>query len=376
MVQGRRDKKQNEEAVEQPRFAPLDGSSWEDGGYLPSGDDQSWREMEALRIGAYDRIGHLPPRDNQSWREQEALHLSTQGEADEPGNHADDTGNAGDAGDPIAELAAPDPVMDPVSDLGADPVPEPPDANPESYVPVRETIPEFQTARRGAGGVMLLLVSVVGLVTVALAVPDILTPDFWRAQWAAARSVAQPAAVPEQRVANIPPPAPVVRPAILPAPPPPAPDNGPAVNTQPPANGAPNAEPGANAPVPPPAAAASMTPEVVPSPRPDMRAFADRGAMVISPDGTVKFENGPAGSKPARARRAAVSDERDAGGFYAMAPGPDGVMRRQFFPSTPEPGSRQAARAPSRGDIGGVYAMAPGPDGKLEYQFFPDKLAR
>jgi len=71
-----------------------------------------------------------------------------------------------------------------------------------------------------------------------------------------------------------------------------------------------------------------------------------------------------------------VPDERDAGGFYAMAPGPDGVMRRQFFPSTPEPGSRQAARAPSRGDIGGVYAMAPGPDGKLAYQFFPDKPPR
>ncbi|MES2293975.1 MAG: hypothetical protein V4527_11805 [Pseudomonadota bacterium] len=371
MVQGRRDKKRSQEAVEQPRFAPLDGSSWEDSGYLPSDDDQSWREMEALRIGTYDRIGHLPPRDNQSWREQEALHPSTPDEASETGTHADDTGNAAEVDDQIAELAAPDPVVDPVSDLAADPIPEP---NPESYVPVRETIPEFQTARRGAGGVMLLLVSVVGLVTVALAVPDILTPDFWRAQWAAV--AAKPAAVPEQRMANIPAPPPDVRPAILPAPPPPAPDNGPAVSAQPPANSPPNAEPAANAQeVPPAAAAASVTPEVVPSPRPDMRASADRGAMVISPDGTVKYENGSAAASRT-GRRAAVPDERDAGGFYAMAPGPDGVMRRQFFPSTPEPDSRQAARAPSRGDIGGVYAMAPGPDGKLEYQFFPNKAPR
>ncbi|MDR3449052.1 MAG: hypothetical protein P4M15_04785, partial [Alphaproteobacteria bacterium] len=276
MVQGRRDKKLSQEAVEQPRFAPLDGSSWEDSGYLPSDDDQSWREMEALRIGAYDRIGHLPPRDNQSWREQEAQHLSTQGEASETGNHADDTGNAEEVDDQIAELAAPDPVVDPVSDLAADPIPEPADSNPESYVPVRETIPEFQPVRRGAGGVMLLLVSVVGLVTVALAVPNILTPDFWRAQWAAVAG--KPAAVPEQRVANIPPPAPVVRPMILPAPPPPAPDNDPAVNAQPPANSAPNTEPAANGP--PAAAAASVTPEAAPSPRPDMRASADRGAMV------------------------------------------------------------------------------------------------
>ena len=365
MVQGRRDKKLNEEAVEQPRFMPLDGSSWEDSGYLPSDDDQSWREMEALRIGAYDRIGHLPPRDNQSWREQEALRLSPAGEADETGHNVDDTGNADDAGDPIAELAAPDRVADPVLDPAADTIPEP---NPESYVPVRETIPEFQPARRGAGGVMLLLVSVVGLVTVALAVPDILTPDFWRAQWAAV--AAKPAAAPQQRMANIPAP---VRPAILPAPPPPAPDNGPALNTQPPANSAPNAEPAANTEGPPAEAAANAMPEVAPSPRPDLRASQDRGAMVISPDGAVRYENVPAGSKPARASRAAVPDERDTGGFYAMAPGADGAMRRQFFPTTSKPGSRQAARAPSRGELGGVYAMAPGPNGKLTYQFFPDK---
>ena len=47
---------------------------------------------------------------------------------------------------------------------------------------------------------MLLLVAVVGLVTVALAVPDTLTLDFWRAQWVAVAG--KPAATPERMASS------------------------------------------------------------------------------------------------------------------------------------------------------------------------------
>jgi hypothetical protein len=361
MASSRREKKADERPAEAIHFAPLDGSGWEDSGYLPPDDDQSWREMEALRIGAYDRIGHLPPKGNQSWREQEALRLATTREAV---SDADDTANAGD---PIADLAAPDPVTDPTLDAAADAITEPGDSKsesyvPVSYVPVRE--PEFQPARRGAGGVMLLLVAVVGLVTVALAVPGVLTPDFWRAQWAAVTG--KSAATPE-RMASVPAPAP---PALRPLPVQPAPVSTPALNTAPPANSEPpgSAEPPATAE---PQPTADAMPDVTPSPRPDIRG--DRATMVIGSDGSVKYEDAAAGSKPGPARRTAAREERDAGGFYAMAPGPDGILRRQFFPSGPLTDSAQTARAPSRDDAGGVYAMAPGPDGKLTYQYFPSK---
>ena len=370
MAASRREKKAVEKPAEAVRFMPLDGSGWEDSGYLPPEGDHSWREMEALRIGAYDRIGHLPPKSNQSWREQEALRLAATREAVptvSADDNADDTGNAED--DPIAELAAPEPVADPMLDLMSDRIAEPVDSKPEAYVPVREPVSEFQPARRGAGGVMLLLVAVVGLVTVALAVPDTLTLDFWRAQWAAVAG--KPAATPE-RVASLPVPAPpVVRPP--PVEPSPAPVGDPGLNTPPPVNSEPpaSAEPPATSAEP----TATAIPEATPSPRPDRRG--DRATMVIGSDGSVKYEDvSTAVAKPGPARRAAVPDDRDAGGFYAMAPGPDGKLRRQFFPSGPLTGSPRPTRAPSRDETGGVYAMAPGPGGKLTYQYFPATPSR
>jgi hypothetical protein len=72
-------------------------------------------------------------------------------------------------------------------------------------------------------------------------------------------------------------------------------------------------------------------PQATPSPRPDLRGATDRGTMVIGQDGTVKYEDVPAVSKPVQAAR----DDRGAGGFYAKVPGPDGGLRYQYFPSRP-----------------------------------------
>jgi hypothetical protein len=375
MAPSRGDKKKaGERPAESVRFAPLGGAGWEDSGYLPSDDDQSWREMEALRIGAYDRIGHLPPEGNQSWREREALRLDTAriaaepadadagGDAGDPiaGPPADeitetgDSGNVSDADDLIAELAAPVPAAvaepDPEPDPVVGPEPESVAAIPEAIVPVREPAAYARTVHRGAGGVMLLLVGVVGLVAVALAAPAIFTPEFWRAQWAPV--AAKPQAVPE-RAPNKP--AAAVSPTPVPSRP--APASVPALNTAPPVDSG----------VPPTAQAQPQE-----TPRPNLRASRqnERGGrtMVIHPDGSLKYESaGPA--VPARG-------DGDADGFYAMAPGPDGVLRRQFFPSRPQLRPERAARAPSRDDGDGVYAMAPGPDGKLTYQYFPNKPAR
>jgi hypothetical protein len=354
MAKGRREKKTDEQPAELPliRFTPLEEARWEDSGYLPSDEDQSWREMEAVRIAAYDRIGHLPPQDDQSWREREALRLAAAREASEVRETADQDQD-------YSQDQSYEPGQDyDQEDDDRDREPLTADFIPEPKVPV----PEFVPVRRGSGGVLLLLVAVVGFVTLALASPEILTPDFWRAQWAA--STAKPA----PRVANIPAP-----PAIRPLPPQvqPAPVSDPGLNPPPPANSEPpvSAEPPANA-EPPAQPVANAMPNATPRPRPDTRT--DR-TMVIGQDGSVKYEDAAAGSKSVRGRRTAVPD---AGGFYAMTPGPDGKLRRQFFPSGPQPGSGQAAHAPSRDDRGGVYAMAPGPDGKLTYQYFPARPSR
>jgi hypothetical protein len=246
MAQGRRAWKADEELAElgPVGFDMLAAPAGLDSGYLPSRDDQSWREMEALRIAfAYD----------------------------------EDT----------ADRAA-DQDLDPQDDV----------LEPES-------------TGRGQGGVIFLMVAAAALVIAALALPDILTSDFWRAHGVAA--TAKPAAEPA-RVANIP------APPLERLPPPQsqfAPASGPDLNTAP---------------------AANAMPEAVPTPRPVLRASEgdDRvarrsGTMVISPDGTVKYENG---SKPAPAKRASQRQDRGAGGIYAMAPGPDGVLRYQYFPST------------------------------------------
>jgi hypothetical protein len=285
----------------------------------------------------------LPPEGDQSWREREALHLT-------------DTDAVNDE---IAELARPtfllaaDPVFEPM-----EPALEPAAEIPEPYVPVREPVAVAQTAHRGAGGVMLLLVGMVGLVTVALAVPDILTPEFWRTQWAAV--MAKPAAMPE-RVASIP--APVAAPVQPPAPMRTVPDRKPALNTGPLTS---NESPADAAPPPDAAPPASAMPEAPPMPRPETRTPQVRRTMVIGRDGRVRYEDA---GKPVPVRRASRQGDRNESGIYAMTPGPDGVLRREFFPAGPESDSQPSAR--DNESASGVYAMAPGPDGVLRYRYFP-----
>ncbi|MEO8896312.1 MAG: hypothetical protein ABI450_10560, partial [Rhizomicrobium sp.] len=75
MSQGRPETKADAEPVdsraERDRFEALADKIRQES-HLPSQDDQSWREREAIRLSAYDR-GYMPPQGNQSWREREAL---------------------------------------------------------------------------------------------------------------------------------------------------------------------------------------------------------------------------------------------------------------------------------------------------------------
>jgi hypothetical protein len=283
MVQSRRQRKADEELAElRPvGFTPLAALEWEDSGYLPLGGDQSWREREALRISAYDRIGYLPPQDDQSWREWEVLRLGA-----------------------ARDESATD------------------DQDDEQQEPVLES----DSAGVGRGGIVFALFVVVGLLVVAFAPPGSLSADFWRARWAA--SMAKPAAMPV-RVADMPAPAP---PADR-LPPPqsqPAPADGPALkpslNTEPAENAMPEAVP-------------SPRPET----RASRRGAGGFKTMVIGADGTVKYEN--AGSKRGPARRVSVHDDHGMGGFYAMAPGPDGILRRAYFHFRQETVARPSARS-------------------------------
>jgi hypothetical protein len=90
--------------------------------YLPSRDDQSWRELEALRIAA-------------------ALNES------------------------IVEMPADEPA--------------------DQEFDQQEDIPEPGATSRGQGGILFLMAAVAALVIVALAFPDIVTSGFWSAPRAA-----------------------------------------------------------------------------------------------------------------------------------------------------------------------------------------------
>lgn len=225
MAQGRAARKVDEEPAElrSVHFGTLAAPPGPDSEYLPSRDDQSWRELEALRIAAHDE-------DNADTADQ--------------------------------DLDRQEDILEPTG--------------------------------RGQAGILFLMAAVAALVIVALAFPD--AADFWSAHRAVSTAGA-PA-----RAANIPAPAPALKRLA-----PPAPVSDPGSNTKPSAN---------------------AMPEAPPNPR---AAARTSGTMVISPDGTVKYENaGP--SKRASARPAA--SDRGAGGFYAKVPGPDGTLRYQYFPST------------------------------------------
>ncbi len=303
--------------------------------------DEEPGELHPIRFGTLDEpimpdSGYLPPRDDQSWREMEALRFVAVRDEDDA-----------------------DGVVDP------DDEPVGPDQ-------------EYRSTGHGAGGVMLFLSAVVGVAIVALlASPNLLTADFWRAHWAAL--TAKPVDAPV-RVANIPAPVPAalpLRPPVQSLPTPAAsPALHPSLSAPPPAN----AEHAANA-EPPAAPAANAMPPANSAPQPDARPSGrdDRDTMVIAPDGSVKYEKAPFGSKPAPAARAFAHDDRGAGGFYAMVPGLDGVLRREYFPSGPQTGSRPAVpddRGTGDRGTGGFYAMVAGPDGTLRYRYFPSSSSR
>ena len=239
MAQGRAARKVQEEPAP-VQFGTLAAPPVPENEYLPSRDDQSWRELEALRIAA-------------------ALNES------------------------IAEMPADEPVDEPMDQ----------DLDRQEDV--------LEPAGRGQGGILFLMAAVAALAVAAISFPNLLTAGFWNAPRAA--RAATPAGAPP-RAANVP-----ARAA-----------NDPAPELQrlvPPAN-----DPGLNA-----KPAANAMPEAATDQRPAARKS---GTMVISPDGTVKYENaGPA--KRASARHAAK--DRGAGGFYAKVPGPDGTLRYQYFPS-------------------------------------------
>jgi hypothetical protein len=235
--------------------------------------------------------GYLPSQDNQSWREQEAMGFTVSHEdsfADSPADIADE--------EPIEQ----EQILEPVS------------------------------SGRGLKGVMfaLLMVPVLAFAIAAFTAPAILTADFWRAHWDAASSMAKPASAPANTLASAPPvsasvPAPVVQrappPARAPAavaerapPPAPAPPANPDLNTAPAASPAPdtNAVPVIDA-----RANTDTTPEAAPTPtarpatpplstRPAVRAKADDRdtggfyAMVAGPSGTLEYRYFP--SNPTR----------------------------------------------------------------------------
>ena len=297
MAQGRRARMADEEPAESRPigFETLAGPPAEDSGYLPSRDDQSWRELEALVIAA----GH-----------EESAELT----ADQDG--------------------------------------EPQDHDPE----IDEYDPEPESTGRGLGSVMLLMAAVAALVVVALAFPDMLTAGFWRAHREA--SPAKPASAPA-RVANVPDPAPPLERLRPPAPANgpgvnPGLNSEPAANAMPEAAPRPAAPAsgrdegggsktmviGRNGSVK--YVDAGSKAGLAPA-APDDRGTGGVYAMAPGPDGVLRYQYFPSRREPdsQRAARPPSRDDDenngddDSGGVYAMAPGPDGKLEYQYFP--PEP---------------------------------------
>jgi hypothetical protein len=258
----------------------------QESGHLPLQDDQSWRELEAVRIAAYEKTGHLPPQDDQSWREREAMRFVP-------------------AQEKIDAHATPDIEYE-----------------QEEYV--RRPV----STRRGKGGILLALftVAAMALVAVALVFPDMLRADFWRTPEPAVKSKVEavrialppapaPAPTPAAAAQSVPPPAPPVLVIHADSNPPPA---GPAKTAVP--------EP-------------TPTPPALRTTKPDQAD--DRGASgfyakVPGPDGTLKDTYFPSQPTPAtRPAKVGKTDNHSAGGFYAKVPGPNGTLEDKFFPSIP-----------------------------------------
>ena len=291
MAQGRTARTADEEPAElRPiGFDTLAAPPGEDSGYLPSRDDQSWRELEALGFAAT--------------HDEDAAEIT----AEQDG-----------------ELQEDDPESDSTSD----------------------------SIGRGEESVMLLMVAVAALVTVALAFPGMLTADFWRAHRAAspakpASAPARVANVPAPPMERLTPPqtAPANGPGFNNEPaanamPEARPDTRAA---EPDERGGPKTM----------VIGRDGTVNYVDAPSGSKAGLApaargDRGtggvyAMAPGPDGVLRYQYFPSRPEPgARPAARAPSrddgednDDEDSGGVYAMAPGPDGKLEYQYFP--PEP---------------------------------------
>lgn len=255
------------------RYAELAAQVWEENSYLPSQDDQSWREQAALRIAA----GYEEPEDDM----------------------------------------APDiiPVREEDGRLpGADP----------------------GGKGRGGILVALFMIAVIVPIVAVLTAPDILTIGFWRGHRAAPTTAAKPAgsfqtasaSQPTSRGVGAPmprsePAAPTAMPQLKLST-----DTGRSEGRQ---SVAQEASETAHTPTPRPAT--RMAERDAPD---DGNADKFR-TLVVGTDGTLKYEYFPSRpSTRAGEAGEGVREEADTGGgFYAMVPDPDGTLRYKYFPSKP-----------------------------------------
>jgi hypothetical protein len=320
MAQARKDAKRETETDAPP------AESWDlfvsqsdqfDSGYLPSQDDQSWREREALRIATYENSGHLPLQGDQSWREREALRLT---------GISDTT-----AVDPMAEL-----------DFGQ-----------------QAPLPATPATGRGTGGVIAVLAAMVGVIILVLAVPGIVTPAYWRGM--AARPAPAPAGAPA---------------SVAKAPAHPAPVGAPTVDAKSPTTSELAPRPDMRASVPDqanPRGADGSKAMVIG--RDGTVKYENTPANIPSRAKRAARPASRARGK-ADARETAAGD---AGGFYAKVAQPDGTLKDVYFPSGSKSGTAPAVPPRAKTDAhgkDGFYAMVPGPDGALKRTYFPAKPSR
>ena len=374
MVQNRVEMNWDEEELDsrpaRDSFMPLFDQP-EQSGYLPSAEDQSWREREATRLGYFapreeatrpqdvSRAAEVPEEDvgrpaspeldfagAESAEPQTVEPAAAAPEIDEPEIAAPETAELEIAEPEIAEpeIGETEPIEAVEADFAGEEissadegeisVPPPVVVDHGDFRPQRE-FSTLETGGRSGKVFMLALVAAVGLVALLpFAFPQTLTADFWNTQLAGLKGMPGSPAEPARatRTANVPAPsAPVAAPVL-------------------------RREPVAPLPVEPaPAANASET------------ATQDAPAPAPSPP------------NPQPRQRAAVPAKPSGGGFYAMVPGPDGTLTSRYFSSDSEQGSQSRPAVPKRNEGGeekGVYAMAPGPDGTLRYQYFPPKPPR
>lgn len=317
MSQGRPETKADAEPAdsraERDRFEALADKIRQES-HLPSQDDQSWREREAIRLSAYDR-GYIPPQGNQSWREREALLFVPAQEND-------------------------------TADVERD------------REPPLSVLPPVSTTKGGQGGILLafLLVAAIALGIVALAHPEILTTSFWRTAGGGNNPAPETASAPAHTTPVSTPP--IQQPSL--SPPAPALDLRGTPDPTPPAEAATPAPP-APEPAPVQIIDAAAPPKPASATRAAPRNDADTGgfyAKVPGPDGTLQDKFFPSQGKSGKGKSGPIKSDK------APAVPPLSRARGPLDQSTVDKGA------------GGFYARVPGPDGTLEYKYFPSKPPR